>query len=105
MKKQIIILFASLSVLADCNQEPQRPSADKLTQKVQDKYGADLTAIKDLKKMQWYEAMSQQVSERLAGADPATPVEQQKSISKQSNDFQPKRLFVFSYVYFLKKFS
>ena len=50
MKKQIIILFASLSVIAGCNQEPQRLSADKLTQKVQDKYGADLTTIKDLKK-------------------------------------------------------
>jgi hypothetical protein len=50
MKKQFIILFPSLSVLADCNQEPQRPSADKLNQKVQDKYDADLTAIKDFKK-------------------------------------------------------
>lgn len=75
MKKQFIILFPSLSVLADCNQEPQRPSADKLNQKVHNKYGADLTAIKDFKKNAVKnETMSQLVSERLAEADPANSV-------------------------------
>ena len=73
MKKQIIILFASMSILASCNQEPQMPSADELAQKVQDKYGAELTTLKDLKKMQCNETMSQQVSERLAAPAPAAP--------------------------------
>jgi hypothetical protein len=49
------------------------PSADELAQKVQDKYGEELTTLKDLKKMQCNEAMSQQVSERLAAAAPVTP--------------------------------
>jgi hypothetical protein len=73
MKKQIITLFATISILTSCNQEPQMPSADELAQKVQDKYGEELTTLKDLKKMQCNEAMSQQVSERLAAAAPVTP--------------------------------
>lgn len=73
MKNTIITcgLFGLLSALS-CKQEPVMPTDAEIAQKVQDKYGAELNTLKELKQMQCNESMNQQVSERLMAA--TTPV-------------------------------
>jgi len=75
MKKKILYASAILmavTAISSCKQEPKMPTDAEIAQKVQDKYGAELKNLSDLKKMQCDETMNQQVSERLAAAAQAT---------------------------------
>ncbi len=75
--KKIVLTISTLGLLCatSCNQEPKMPTEAELVQKVQDKYGAELSTLKELKKMQCDESINQQVSERLAATQtPATAV-------------------------------
>ena len=71
--KKTFLTISTLGLLfaASCNQEPKMPSEAEIAQKVQDKYGAELNTLKELKQMQCDESINQKVSERLA-AVPAT---------------------------------
>lgn len=73
--KKTIILMAGLSLMmtTSCNQEPKMPTDEEIAQKVQDKYGAELNTLKELKKMQCDESINQQVSERLAASQTPAP--------------------------------
>lgn len=73
--KKTIILMAGLSLMMNtsCNQEPKMPTDEEIAQKVQDKYGAELNTLKELKKMQCDESIHQQVSERLAASQTPAP--------------------------------
>ncbi|MBL7789877.1 MAG: hypothetical protein JNL75_08650 [Chitinophagales bacterium] len=73
--KRTIILMAGLSLMmtTSCNQEPKMPTDEEIAQKVQDKYGAELNTLKELKKMQCDESINQQVSERLAASQTPAP--------------------------------
>lgn len=69
MNKKILFISAALSIIVantSCKQEPKMPTEAEISQKVQDKYGAELSTLKELKKMQCEETMNQKVSERLA---------------------------------------
>lgn len=69
MKKSLFtILSLGLILVSSCNQESKLPSDEEIAQKVQDKYGAELNTLKELKKMQCEETLNQQVSERLSAA-------------------------------------
>lgn len=61
----LLLVAATLSVVS-CKQEAVMPSDAEIAQKVQDKYGAELSTLKELKKMQCEETMSQEVSKRLS---------------------------------------
>lgn len=69
MKKTTIytflIGFAMLATVS-CKQEAAMPSEAEIAQKMQDRYGAELTTLKELKKMQCDETMNQEVSKRLS---------------------------------------
>lgn len=74
MKKTIILMAGmSLMMTTSCNQEPKMPTDEEIAQKVQDKYGAELNTLKELKKMQCDESINQQVSERLAASQTPAP--------------------------------
>lgn len=69
MKRTILILAVmGLIMTTSCNQEPKMPTDAEIAQKVQDKYGAELNTLKELKKMQCDETLNQKVSERLTPA-------------------------------------
>jgi len=69
MKKTILILAGmGLIMTTGCNLEPKMPTDAEIAQKVQDKYGAELSTLKELKTMQCDETLNQKVSERLAPA-------------------------------------
>lgn len=71
MKKALLIISPlALFLVASCNQEPKMPTEAEIAQKVQDKYGAELNTLKELKKMQCDETLNQKVSERLTPAAP-----------------------------------
>jgi hypothetical protein len=74
MKKLTIYTFligvAMLSVVS-CKQEAPMPSDAEIAQKIQDKYGAELSTLKELKKMQCDETIHQEVSKRLTEASAA----------------------------------
>ena len=57
---------AVILAVVSCKQEPKMPTDAEIAQKVQDKYGAELSTLKEYKKMQCNETLNQQVSERLA---------------------------------------
>lgn len=66
MKKIFVMMSSAVVLLAvGCNQEPKMPTEEEIAQKVQDKYGAELNTLKELKKMQCDETLHQKVSERL----------------------------------------
>lgn len=66
MKKTFLTISTlGLLLAASCNQEPKMPTEAEIAQKVQDKYGAELNTLKELKKMQCDETLNQKVSERL----------------------------------------
>jgi len=66
MKKTFAMMSSMMLLLiTSCNQEPKMPTQEEITQKVQDKYGAELNTLKELKKMQCDETLHQKVSERL----------------------------------------
>ena len=73
--KKTFFTISTLGLLftSSCNQEPKIPSEAELTQKVHDKYGAELKNLQDLKKLQCDESINQKVSERLANSQVAAP--------------------------------
>jgi hypothetical protein len=74
MKKTFLtISIIGLFIASSCNQEPKMPSEEEIGQKVQDKYGAELNTLKELKKMQCEESINQKVSERLAASQATVP--------------------------------
>lgn len=76
MKKKIFYVsavFMAITAISSCKQEPKMPTDAEIAQKVQDKYGAELNTLRDLKKMQCDETLNQKVGERLAAAQATTP--------------------------------
>lgn len=73
MKKIILSVSAISMMLLSCNQQPAMPTDAEIAQKVQDKYGAELSTLRELKQMQCNETINQQVSERLAAAASPAP--------------------------------
>ena len=73
--KKTFLTISTLGLLfaASCNQEPKMPSEAEIAQKVQDKYGAELKNLQDLKKLQCDESINQKVSERLANSQVVAP--------------------------------
>lgn len=66
MKKLILLSVSGALLLAiGCKQEPKMPTEEEIAQKVQDKYGAELNTLRELKKMQCDETFDHKVSERL----------------------------------------
>lgn len=66
MSKKILALsIVALGLLGSCKQDAAMPSDAEIAQKVQDKYGAELTTLQELKKMQCDESIDMKVSERL----------------------------------------
>lgn len=63
----LLLVAATLSVVS-CKQEAVMPSDAEIAQKVQDKYGAELSTLKELKKMQCEETLNQEVSKKLSEA-------------------------------------
>ncbi len=63
----------TLLALASCKQEPTMPSDAEITQKMTDKYGAELQNLKDLRQSQCNETLNQKVGERLAAAAAPAP--------------------------------
>lgn len=69
MTKKISILCCGMVLaLTSCKQEPKMPTDEEIAQKVQDKYGAELTTLQELKTMQCNETLNAKVAERLAAS-------------------------------------
>lgn len=71
MKKKIIFCALLGLGLYSCKQEPKMPTDEEITQKVMDKYGAELKTLEELKTMQCNETLNAKVAERLAATQPA----------------------------------
>jgi membrane carboxypeptidase/penicillin-binding protein PbpC len=72
-KTNLIAMLLAGAMLAtiSCKQEAPMPTEAEIAQKVEDKYGAELTTLKELKKMQCDETKNQEVSKRLTETLPA----------------------------------
>lgn len=74
MKKNIVLGFGIMVatiLVTSCNQEPKYPSQEELSQKVQDKYGAELNNLRELRTMECEQGMSDKINAKLNEAAPA----------------------------------
>lgn len=74
MKKINIITMlmgAALITTLSCKQEAAMPTEAEIAQKVEDKYGAELSTLKELEAMKCNETLNQEVSKRLADVQAA----------------------------------
>jgi hypothetical protein len=72
-KTKIIAMLVGAALLShiSCKQEAPMLTDAEIAQKVEDKYGAELSTLKELKKMQCDETIHQEVSKRLTEAQAA----------------------------------
>lgn len=72
MKKISIIpiaLVALMSLAISCNEGPKYPSDEELSQKVTDKYGAELSNLRELREMECETSIDDRIEAKLTEAD------------------------------------
>ncbi len=67
MKQSILlgIVCAGMALVISCQQGPKFPSDEEMTQKMNDKYGAELANLRELRQMECEKVMSDKINAKL----------------------------------------